>query len=113
VVDGRRVRRVTRLVEIASSTPEGVVAIPVFAYDLEADNLRFQGLNNSHILEKKIAPLLGMDDTRKIYDVLARRTRILEEMVRRNIVEAGEVARIFMEFSVHGEKSLPFKLEDA
>ncbi|HUR64300.1 MAG TPA: type II/IV secretion system ATPase subunit [Candidatus Thermoplasmatota archaeon] len=113
VVDGRRVRRVTRLVEIASSTPEGVVAIPVFAYDLEADNLRFQGLNNSHILEKKIAPLLGMDDTRKIYDVLARRTRIVEEMVRRNIVEAGEVARIFMEFSVHGEKSLPFRLEDA
>ncbi|MEA3204366.1 MAG: archaeal flagellar protein FlaI, partial [Thermoplasmata archaeon] len=100
VVDGRRVRRVTKLVEIAGSSPEGVVAIPVFSYDIEEDRLRFQGLNNSHILEKKIAPLLGMEDTRKIYDVLARRTQVLEEMVRRNIVEAGEVARIFMEFSV-------------
>jgi flagellar protein FlaI len=113
VVGGRRVRRVTKLVEIAGSSPEGVVAIPVFAYDIEEDKLRFQGLNNSHILEKKIAPLLGMEDTRLIYDVLARRTRILEEMARRNIVEAEAVARVFMDFSVRGEASLPFKLEEA
>jgi flagellar protein FlaI len=111
VVDGRRVRRVTRIVEIASSSPEGVVAIPVFAYDIEEDRMRFQGLNNSHILEKKIAPLLGMEDTRKIYGILERRARILEEMVKRNIVESEEVARIFMEFSVRGEKALPFALE--
>ncbi|MHB1262503.1 MAG: type II/IV secretion system ATPase subunit [Thermoplasmatota archaeon] len=113
VVGGRRVRRVTRIVEIASSSPEGVVAIPVFAYDLEEDRLVFQGLNNSHILEAKIAPLLGMEDTRAIYGKLARRTRILQEMADRNIVEAGEVARIMMEFSVRGEAALPFAVEAA
>ncbi|MEA3190951.1 MAG: archaeal flagellar protein FlaI [Thermoplasmata archaeon] len=113
MVNGRRVRRVTKIVEIAGSSPEGVVAIPVFTHDLVEDTLRFQGLNNSHILEKKIAPLLGMEDTRKVYDMLARRTLILEEMVRRGIFDAAEVARIMMEVSVQGEKALPFKLEGA
>ncbi|MCA1811616.1 MAG: type II/IV secretion system ATPase subunit [Halobacteriales archaeon] len=112
LVNGRRVRRVTRIVEIASSSPEGVVAIPVFAYDLQEDRLNFQGLNNSHILEKKVAPLLGMEDTRQVYGILERRARILEEMVARNIVDAAEVARIFMEVAVHGEKALPFPLEE-
>ncbi len=111
IIGGRRVRRVTKIVEIAGSTAEGVVAIPVFDYDREFDQLRFQGMNNSHILERKIAPLLGMDDTRKIYDLLERRTKIIEEMVKREIVDANEVARILMGFSLRGEKALPFTLE--
>lgn len=111
VMGGRRVRRVTKIVEIAGSSAEGVVAIPVFDYDRDEDHLRFQGMNNSHILERKIAPLLGMDDTRKIYALLERRTRIIEEMVKRDITDAGEVARILMAFSLKGEKALPFKLE--
>jgi flagellar protein FlaI len=113
VVDGRRVRRVTRIVEIAGSSPEGVVAIPVFVYDPETDQLMFQGMNNSHILEKKIAPLLGMDDTRQVYSLLERRTALLEEMLRRGILEAEEVARIAMEFAVGGEKRLPFAVPQA
>lgn len=112
LVGGRRVRRVTRLVEIANSSPEGVVAIPVFSYDIQDDLLRFQGLNNSHILERKIAPLLGMEDTREIYGVLERRARILQEMADRNIVDSTEVARIFMEVAVRGESALPFQLDE-
>jgi archaeal flagellar protein FlaI len=108
IVNNRRVRRVTRIVEIAGSGPEGVVAIPVFVYDAEEDKLSFQGMNNSHILEKKIAPLLGMDDTRKIYDVLERRTNILKTMLARGILDAEQVAKIAMDFSVGGEKTLPF-----
>lgn len=111
LVNNRRVRRVTKIVEIAGSSAEGVVAIPVFDYDRGSDHLRFQGRNNSHILESKIAPLLGMDDPRQIYGKLERRTQILQKMVDLNITQPDEVTRIVATYARRGEAGLPFRLE--
>jgi flagellar protein FlaI len=109
-VAGRRVRRVTKLVEIAGSSPEGVVAIPVFDYDRADDRLRFQGMNNSHILEAKIAPLLGMDDTRLIYERLFLRARILATLAAHDVVAPSELNTLLRAASRKGAAALPWPL---
>jgi archaeal flagellar protein FlaI len=111
VVNGRRVRRVTKIVEIAGATDDGMVAIPVFQYDAKEDRLKFQGLNNSHILERKIAPLLGMDDPRAVYDLMFRRARILQELARRRMFDADQVDDLLAAMATRGEKALPFPVD--
>jgi flagellar protein FlaI len=110
VVKGRRVRRVTKIVEIAGSSPEGVVAVPVFDYDRVDDSMHFQGMNNSHILEAKIAPLLGMDDTRKIYDRMFLRARILATMAQHNVIATEEVNAMLRAAGRKGAAALPWPL---
>ncbi len=111
-VKGVPVRRVTKIVEIAGSSAEGIVAIPVFEYDAANDKLRFTGKNNSYLLEDKIATLLGLSDTRKIYGTLERRAAILERMLEEGIQDAAEVDKVISAFMTGGEEGLPFQLAE-
>ena len=60
------------------------------------------------MLEEKIAVKRGYADKRRIYEDLALRTRILDEMVKRNIFKFKEVDNIIAEFQKKGVKGLPF-----
>ena len=107
---GKFLRRCLSIEEIEGYYEEagGVVTRAVFQWDPETDTHKFRGLNNSFILEDKIATILGYEDKRKIYDDLFLRARILEEMKDRGIEEYHEVHDILVKFYKYGVDGLPF-----
>ncbi|MDY7082092.1 MAG: type II/IV secretion system ATPase subunit, partial [Halobacteria archaeon] len=76
-------RRVTSIQEIEGYSKElgGVVTSETFEWDPAGDDLIFKGMNNSYMLEEKIAPNKGYEDVRRIYDDLELRKRIIEGMI--------------------------------
>ncbi len=80
----------------------------VFMWNAADDTHVFKGMNNSFILEEKIAVKRGYADKRKIYEDLALRTRVLEEMVRRGIFKFEKVDNMMEEFQKKGVSGLPF-----
>jgi len=107
---GKFLRRCISIEEIEGYYEEagGVVTRAVFQWDPETDTHNFRGLNNSFILENKIATKLGYEDKRQIYEDLFLRARILEEMRSRGIDDYYEVNNILVEFYRHGVDGLPF-----
>jgi flagellar protein FlaI len=93
---GRLIRRVMSVDEIIrySKDLDGVLTRSVFRWDPFTDTHFFRGMNNSFILEEKIAPRLKFEDKRMIYDELRARAKILKNMVDRNIVAYDDVNRI-------------------
>jgi len=108
--NGKFLRRCISIEEIEGYYEEagGVVTRAVFQWDPETDTHKFRGLNNSFILEDKIATILGYEDKRKIYDDLFLRAKILEEMHNHGIEDYHEVHDILVEFYKHGVDGLPF-----
>jgi len=94
---GVLIRRVTSVDEILrySKEMDGVLTRSVFRWDPFTDTHYFRGMNNSYILEDKIAPVLKFEDKRDIYKELEMRARVIKEMVDRNIVEYDRVNRLF------------------
>jgi flagellar protein FlaI len=94
---GVLIRRVTSVDEILrySKEMDGVLTRSVFRWDPFNDTHYFRGMNNSYILEDKIAPVLKFEDKRDIYKELEMRARVIKEMVDRNIVEYARVNRLF------------------
>ena len=86
----------------------GIMTRTIFLWNAADDSHMFKGMNNSYILEEKIAVKRGYSDKRKIYNDLALRTRILEEMVARKIFKYEKVAEIIKEFQKKGVSGLPF-----
>ncbi|UXM84038.1 type II/IV secretion system ATPase subunit [Methanococcus aeolicus] len=109
---GKFLRRVVSIEELEgySKYAEGIVTRGVFEWDPQLDRHNFTGLNNSYILEDKIATVAGYDDPREIYEELDLRTRILEEMVSRNIFGYDEVVKIIWDFYKEGLDGLPFPI---
>lgn len=107
-----QLRRVLEVAEIEGYSPEagGVVIRKIFDWDTVLDKHTFKGMFNSFILEDKIAPILGYDDKRKIYEDLALRTRVIDELVRKKIFDYYEVHEIVKNFYYHGKKGLPFQV---
>ncbi|NOR48955.1 MAG: hypothetical protein GQ533_13085 [Methanosarcinaceae archaeon] len=107
---GQFLRRCISIDEIEGYYEEagGVVTRAVFQWDPETDTHAFRGLNNSFILEDKIATKLGYEDKRKIYEDMFLRSRILEEMRSRGIDDYYEVNDILVNFYRHGIDGLPF-----
>ncbi|MBN2567601.1 type II/IV secretion system ATPase subunit [Candidatus Woesearchaeota archaeon] len=108
--DGHFVRRVLSITEIERyyDIENKVITRQVFAWDPIEDKHRFRGLYNSYILEKKIAQILGYEDTRDIYDELALRKRVLERMVELKIFNYFDVWEVIKKFHIEGVKGLPF-----
>jgi flagellar protein FlaI len=94
---GVLIRRVTSVDEILrySKEMDGVLTRGVFRWDPFTDTHYFRGMNNSYILEDKIAPILKMEDKRDIYRELEMRARVIKEMADRNIVEYDRVNRLY------------------
>ena len=109
-VKGKFLRRCLSIEEIEGYYEDvgGVVTRAVFIWDPETDIHSFRGFNNSFILEDKIAKIQGYEDTRKIYDDLFLRARILEEMRNRGIDNYDDVYEIIKNFTKHGVGGLPF-----
>ena len=103
-------RRVTSVQEIEgySKEMEGVVTRQVFYWDPVEDEIVFQGMNNSYVLEEQIAELLGYPDTRKIYDDLQYRADIIERMIQEDILGYHEVNDAIASFQRDGIEGLPF-----
>ena len=107
---GRFLRRALFIDEIVGYNEAlgGVMTRTTFLWNATDDSHVFKGMNNSFILEEKIAVKRGYGDKRRIYQDLALRTGILDEMVRRNIVQYDKVNNIIKEFQRKGVKGLPF-----
>jgi flagellar protein FlaI len=109
---GKLLRRTTGIEEIEgySSEAGGVLTRNVFDWVPYSDQHEFRGMYNSYILEEKIATMRGLSDKREIYEHLALRTRIIEEMVNRKIFDYYKVFEIVRGFSQKGVEALPFPL---
>ena len=105
-------RRVTSVQEIEGYSKEmdGVVTRQVFSWDPVEDEIVFQGMNNSYVLEEQIATLLGYADTRDIYDDLDFRARLVERMIEENILDYHEVNEAIKSFQRDGVEGLPFDM---
>lgn len=110
---GRLIRRVISVDEIIrySKDLDGVLTRSVFRWDPFTDTHFFRGMNNSFILEEKIAPRLKFEDKRMVYDELKARAKILKQMVDRNIVAYDDVNRIMgAYYRAGGVEGLPPEL---
>ncbi|WP_251330212.1 type II/IV secretion system ATPase subunit [Haloplanus pelagicus] len=105
-------RRVTSVQEIEGYSKEmdGVVTRQVFSWDPVEDEIVFQGMNNSYVLEEQIATLLGYADTREIYDDLDFRAQLVERMIEENILGYHEVNEAIKSFQRDGVEGLPFDI---
>ncbi|MEZ5334882.1 MAG: type II/IV secretion system ATPase subunit [Methanolobus sp.] len=109
---GKFLRRALAIEEIEGYYEEigGVATRAVFQWEPDSDTHKFRGLNNSYILEDKIATKLGYEDKRAIYQDLFLRAKILEEMKSRGIEDYYDVLEIIVNFYKHGVDSLPFSI---
>jgi flagellar protein FlaI len=89
---------------------DGVVTRQAFYWDPVDDEIVFQGMNNSYVLEEQIATLLGYADTREIYDDLQFRARIIERMIQEGILDYHEVIETIADFQRDGVEGLPFDI---
>jgi flagellar protein FlaI len=105
-------RRVTSVVEIEGYSKEmgGVVTREVFYWDPVDDEIVFQGMNNSYIMEEKVAQLLGYADTRDIYDDIEFRAEIIRRAIQENIVGYHDVNELIEDFQRDGVEGLPFDM---
>jgi len=108
--NGRFLRRCTAVEEIEGYYEDvgGVITRAVFQWDPVTDSHEFRGLNNSFVLEEKIAVILGYDDPRQIYNDLFLRSKILKMMIDNDIVEYGKVNQVLFDFALKGVDGLPF-----
>ncbi len=107
---GKFLRRALAVEEIEGYYEEigGVATRAVFQWEPDTDKHKFRGLNNSYVLEDKIATKLGYEDKRQIYQDLFLRARILEEMRSRDIEDYYDVLEVIVNFYKHGVDGLPF-----
>ncbi|WP_122089593.1 type II/IV secretion system ATPase subunit [Halalkalicoccus subterraneus] len=105
-------RRVTSVQEIEGYSKEmdGVVTRQVFYWDPVEDEIVFQGMNNSYVLEEQIATLLGYANTREIYTDLEFRAEIIEHMIEEGITEYYDVNETIATFQRDGIEGLPFDI---
>ena len=89
---------------------DGVVTRQSFYWDPVEDEIVFQGMNNSYVLEEQIATLLGYADTRDIYDDLQFRARVIERAIQENILDYYEVNEMIADFQRDGVEGLPFDI---
>ncbi len=109
---GKFLRRVTSIEEIEGYYEElkGVATRRVFEWDPVNDTHVFRGLNNSYVLETKIAETAGYEDPREIYDELFLRARIIEKMIEKEIFSYHEVVKVIKAFYQKGLEGLPFRI---
>ena len=105
-------RRVTSVQEIEGYSKEmgGVVTRQSFYWDPVEDEIIFQGMNNSFVLEEQIATLLGYEDTRDIYNDLQFRADMIERAIQEGITGYHEVNDFISDFQRDGVEGIPFNI---
>jgi flagellar protein FlaI len=109
-LNGRVLRRVTAVEEFVGYSAEhgGLLTRNVFKWDPKTDKIQFRGMNNSYILEEKIAFQRGYADRKEIYRELMKRARIIELLLRNGILSYKDVNNVLKEYADKGEAGLPF-----
>ncbi len=107
-VNGKFLRRTTSINEIEGYYEElnGVSTKQVFQWDPTTDKHLFRGMNNSYILERRIAQTAGLPDPKIIYDELFKRARIIELLIKRNLNSYFEVFEAIKKFYHQGEGAI-------
>ena len=111
-VKGRFLRRVLNVVEIEGYYEElgGVATRSVFEWDSVSDRHIFRGMNNSYVLERKIAEVAGYEDPKDIYNELFLRARIIQRMAELEITDYWDVYREIKNFYEKGIQGLSFRV---
>jgi len=101
---GKVLRRCTSIGEIIGYSEElkGIVNKEVFKWDPVTDKHRFRGMNNSYILEQKIAAMRGYADKRQIYRELLDRTKIIERLVNNNVYAYRDFIKFIEKYQIKG-----------
>jgi len=92
--EGKRVRRVLSINEILGMSNDGnIMFIPVFDYDAGTDTVRFKGRGSSALFVSKLLEKRGMQrkDEGLLYDELELRSKILEQMLEKQIFNYYDV----------------------
>lgn len=112
--NGHFLRRVLSVTEIERyyDPADKVITREVFSWDPVKDIHEFKGMYNSYILETKIARMLGYADTRKIYEELAFREKILRLLIKHKIFNYFDVWEIIKNFHYGGAATLPFDVHE-
>jgi len=107
-------RRVTSVQEIEGYSKEmdGVVTRQAFNWDPVEDEINFQAMNNSYVLEEQIATLLGYEDTRDIYDDLQFRANLIERAIQEGILGYHEVNDFISDYQRDGVEGIPFNVQE-
>lgn len=110
--NGNFLRRVISVDEILGFNEAlgGVMTRTVFMWSPSTDEHIFKGMNNSYILEEKIATKLGYTDKRRIYEDLFERAKILERMSETGITKYDDVFNTIKSFQREGVDGLPFAI---
>lgn len=111
-VNGRMERRVISITELIRYSDEvgKVLTKEVFTWDSTSDKHMFRGLYNSHILENKIAQHIGLEDPREIYNIMKRRTQIVQAFIDNKLYDYFELVNLLKRFGRDGEKVFPFSI---
>jgi len=105
----RILRRVTSVQEIEgySKADDGVITRQVFNWDPQTDDVAFTGMNNSTVLEERIATLLGYENTADIYDEMMRRANIIRRLIDSGVLGYDDVNNAIGTFQRDGVEALP------
>jgi len=111
-VKGRVERRVLSITELLKYNDEvgKVLTKEVFHWDSGKDIHLFRGLYNSYILEQKIAHHIGLSDPREIYEIMNKRSRIIQGLIKNGIMDYFEVIKLLKKFAIEGDKAIPFQI---
>lgn len=105
----RRVMSITELIKYSDEVKK-VLTKEVFHWDNIKDKHLFRGLYNSHVLEKKVAGMMGLKDPRTIYEIMVKRKKIIEGIMAANITNYFELVELMKMYRQNGESALPFKV---
>ncbi len=109
---GRLMRRITSVDEIIkySKVRGGILTRNMFVWDPVQDKHFFRGINNSYILEGKVAPKLRYQNVKRIYNDLEERAKILKTMVEKHIFDYDVVVRLLRIYYEEGMDALKREL---
>lgn len=104
--NGKHGRRCTSISEIVNydSLSDSFSFVEVFKWDPVTDVLEFTGMNNSYLLEQRIAPSRGYPPARRrqIYSLVKRRARILDKLCNSEIEDYYETFEVISKATADG-----------
>jgi len=111
-VGGEFLRRMLSLTEITGYLREkdSVEIREIFSWDPVKDQFDFRGQFNSQVLEEKILPRTDFTEKRDIYVELEKRSKVIENIIREDMLGYDEVIEITRKWQRGGMEALPPRL---
>ncbi|MEM4160431.1 MAG: type II/IV secretion system ATPase subunit [Thermoplasmata archaeon] len=97
---GRVMRRCISIDEILRYSKEkgGVLTRNMFMWEPDRDQFFFNGINNSYILEEKIAPRLKYKDKAMVYRDMEARAKAIQKLVEKKVFDYDVLNKILDEY---------------